>query len=76
MAQNVQRFLGGSPLAVLGRLILLSILLGVVLSALGLDLVGAIKDDLINFMRLARCDRLADTVGRDAAAVTAEAWPT
>ena len=37
MAQNVQRWLGGSPLAVLGRLILLSILIGVVLSALGLD---------------------------------------
>ncbi|HEY6024195.1 MAG TPA: DUF6460 domain-containing protein [Pseudolabrys sp.] len=28
---------GGSPLAVLGRLILLSILIGVILSALGLD---------------------------------------
>ena len=28
---------GGSPMAVLGRLILLSILIGVVLSALGLD---------------------------------------
>jgi hypothetical protein len=37
MTQNVQRWLGGSPLAVLGRLILLSILIGVVLSALGLD---------------------------------------
>ena len=37
MADNVTRFLGGSPLAVLGKLILLSILIGVVLSALGLD---------------------------------------
>jgi len=37
MAGNIQRFLGGSPLAVLGKLILLSILIGVVLSALGLD---------------------------------------
>ena len=35
MADNVNRFLGGPPLAVLGKLILLSILIGVVLSALG-----------------------------------------
>ena len=33
----VSRFFGGPPLAVLGRLILLSILVGVILSALGLD---------------------------------------
>jgi len=33
----VHRFFGGPPLAVLVRLILLSILIGVVLSALGLD---------------------------------------
>lgn len=31
------RFFGGSPLAVIGRLILVSILVGVVLSVLGLD---------------------------------------
>jgi len=37
MADNVNRFLGGPPLAVFGKLILLSILIGVVLSALGLD---------------------------------------
>jgi hypothetical protein len=37
MAGNISRFLGGPPLAVLGKLILLSILIGVVLSALGLD---------------------------------------
>ncbi|HYI86059.1 MAG TPA: DUF6460 domain-containing protein [Burkholderiales bacterium] len=37
MAHGLNRFLGGSPLAVLGKLILLSILIGVVLSALGLD---------------------------------------
>ena len=37
MADKVNRFLGGSPLAVLGKLILLSVLIGVVLSALGLD---------------------------------------
>jgi hypothetical protein len=34
---TVTRIFGGSPLAVLGRLILVSILVGVVLSALGLD---------------------------------------
>jgi hypothetical protein len=37
MADNVNRFLGGPPLAVIGKLVLLSILIGVVLSALGLD---------------------------------------
>ena len=37
MAGNISRFLGGAPLAVLGKLVLLSILIGVVLSALGLD---------------------------------------
>ena len=37
MADNVNRFFGGPPLAVLGKLILLSILIGVVLSAIGLD---------------------------------------
>ena len=37
MADDVNRFLGGPPLAVLVRLILLSILVGVILSALGLD---------------------------------------
>ncbi len=33
----VHRFLGGPPLSVLVRLVLLSILVGVVLSAIGLD---------------------------------------
>ncbi len=49
MADNVNRFLGGSPLAVLGKLILLSILIGVVLSALGLDPWNIVKSvtDLI-----------------------------
>jgi hypothetical protein len=38
MADNqVARWTGGSPLAVLGRLVLLSILVGVILSAIGLD---------------------------------------
>lgn len=34
---TMSKIFGGSPLAVLGRLILVSILVGVVLSALGLD---------------------------------------
>ena len=34
---TTSRILGGSPLGVLGRLILVSILVGVILSALGLD---------------------------------------
>jgi dihydroorotate dehydrogenase len=42
----------------------------------GLDLVAAIKADLADFMRLARYDRLDQAVGRDAAAWTAEPWPT
>jgi hypothetical protein len=36
-SDSVSRFLGGPPLAVVGKLILLSILVGVVLAALGLD---------------------------------------
>ena len=36
-ADPVNRFFGGSPLAVLGRLLLVSILVGVILSVLGLD---------------------------------------
>jgi hypothetical protein len=41
------RFLGGSPLAVAGRLVLLSILVGVILAALGLDprdIIRSIQD--------------------------------
>jgi len=34
---QMNRFFGGPPLAVLGRLVLLSILVGVVLAAIGLD---------------------------------------
>jgi hypothetical protein len=37
MSNGLNRFIGGSPLAVLGKLILLSILIGVVLAAIGLD---------------------------------------
>jgi hypothetical protein len=46
MSNGVQRFLGGPPLAVLGKLILLSILIGVVLSALGFDpwnIIGSLR---------------------------------
>ncbi|HZS64232.1 MAG TPA: DUF6460 domain-containing protein [Xanthobacteraceae bacterium] len=35
--EQVSRFLGGPPLAVVARLVLLSILVGVVLSAIGFD---------------------------------------
>jgi hypothetical protein len=35
--ETVTKVFGGSPLAVLGRLFLVSILVGVILSALGLD---------------------------------------
>ena len=37
MAEGLNRFIGGSPLAVVVKLVLLSVLIGVVLSALGLD---------------------------------------
>ena len=55
MAGNIQRFLGGSPLAVLGKLILLSILIGVVLSALGLDpwnIVDSVRRLFINIWEM------------------------
>lgn len=35
--ESMTKFLGGSPLAVIARLILVSILVGVILNALGLD---------------------------------------
>lgn len=35
--QSFSRYFGGPPLAVIGRLILLSILVGVILAAIGLD---------------------------------------
>ena len=41
----------------------------------GVGLIGAIKTDLLDFMRIGRLDTLADAVGRDVAAVTAEPWP-
>ncbi|MBN8966739.1 MAG: hypothetical protein J0H89_15525 [Rhizobiales bacterium] len=51
MSGNIQRFLGGPPLTVLGKLILLSILIGVVLSALGLDpwnIVASVRRLILN----------------------------
>ena len=41
----------------------------------GLGLVSTIKTDLLNFLRLGRYAALADAVGRDVAAITAEPWP-
>ena len=43
MADRMTRWLGGSPLAVLGWLILVSILVGVLLAALGLDPVDIMR---------------------------------
>jgi len=42
----------------------------------GIGLVGSIKRELLDFLRVGRMEQLADAVGRDAAAVTAEPWPT
>jgi hypothetical protein len=47
MPNAVSHFFGGPPLAVLMRLVLLSILVGVILSALGLDpsnILASIRD--------------------------------
>jgi hypothetical protein len=53
MANNaVTRVIGGSPLAVLGRLILVSILVGVVLSVLGLDPWNILDSVRVLFQRL------------------------
>jgi dihydroorotate dehydrogenase len=41
----------------------------------GIGLVGTIKRELIDFIRVGKLDSLNDAVGRDAAAVTAEPWP-
>src|SRR5271156_1241774 len=35
--EYIRRFFGGPPLAVIGRLVMLSILVGVILAAIGLD---------------------------------------
>ncbi|MGA7805617.1 DUF6460 domain-containing protein [Bradyrhizobium sp.] len=46
------RFLGGSPLAVVFRLILLSILVGVVLAAVGFDPYNILRSVQLLFQRL------------------------
>jgi hypothetical protein len=48
--QKVNRWIGGSPLAVLGRLVLICILVGVVLSVLGFD-PGNIMASVRNLFR-------------------------
>jgi hypothetical protein len=45
----INRFFGGPPLAVIGRLVLLSILVGVVLHAIGLDPLNVL-DSLRRFI--------------------------
>ena len=42
----------------------------------GIGLVATIKTELLDFIRIGRFDALADAVGRDVAAITAEPWPT
>jgi len=54
MADNVQvnRWLGGSPLGVVARLVLVSVLVGVILSALGFDPWNIIESIRALFQRL------------------------
>jgi hypothetical protein len=49
---GVSRFLGGSPLAVVFRLILLSVLVGVVLAAIGFDPYNILRSIQLLFQRL------------------------
>ena len=49
---GLTRFLGGSPLAVAFRLILLSILVGVVLAAIGFDPYNILRSIQLLFQRL------------------------
>jgi hypothetical protein len=49
---GLNRFLGGSPLAVVFRLILLSILVGVVLAAIGFDPYNIIRSIQLLFRRI------------------------
>lgn len=49
---GLSRFLGGSPLAVAGRLILLSILAGVVLAAIGFDPWNIVNSIRLLFQRI------------------------
>ncbi|MGH6741214.1 MAG: DUF6460 domain-containing protein [Bradyrhizobium sp.] len=49
---GLTRFLGGTPLAVVFRLILLSILVGVVLAAIGFDPYNILRSIQLLFQRL------------------------
>ena len=49
---SLARFLGGSPLAVIVRLILLSILVGVVLAAIGFDPWNIVNSIRLLFQRI------------------------
>ena len=51
-SENMNRFLGGDPLSVFFRLVLLSILIGVVLSAFGLDPLNIIESVRMLFVRV------------------------
>jgi hypothetical protein len=51
-ADGLNRFLGGTPLAVAFRLILLSILVGVVLAAIGFDPYNIIRSIQLLFQRI------------------------
>jgi len=50
--ESVNRFFGGPPLSVAFRLILLSVLIGVVLSAFGLDPLNIIESVRTLFVRI------------------------
>ena len=51
-SDSLSRFLGGSPLSVAFRLVLLSILVGVVLAAIGFDPWNIIRSIRLLFQRL------------------------
>ncbi|NPU15468.1 MULTISPECIES: DUF6460 domain-containing protein [Bradyrhizobium] len=51
-SDGLYRFLGGSPVAVAFRLVLLSILVGVVLSAIGFDPLNILHSIRLLFIRL------------------------
>jgi hypothetical protein len=51
-SENINRFFGGDPLSVFFRLVLLSILIGVVLSAFGLDPLNVIESVRMLFVRI------------------------
>lgn len=52
MSNAVNRFLGGSPLGVFVKLLLISLLVGVVLSALGLTPLAVVKFIVDFFQRI------------------------